>query len=138
MRADRTAADTDIDPATRANAAVKTTLRIADAWRLTDADLGIALGGVSVPTIARWRARLRRGEPTAAQLDRDRLDRISYLLGIYKALHILFPDPARADGWIHRPVDLPGMDGRRALDVIRRGGMADLRHLRRFLDGWRG
>ncbi|RJS92694.1 antitoxin Xre-like helix-turn-helix domain-containing protein [Salinisphaera sp. Q1T1-3] len=124
--------------ADQANAAVKAVLRIAERWQLGDADLGIALGGVSVPTITRWRMRLRRGQPTAAQLDRDRMDRISYLLGIYKALHILFLDETQADRWIHRPVELPGMEGRSAIEVIRGGSMDDLRHVRRFLDGWRG
>lgn len=124
--------------ASQSSVAAKAALRIAEQWHVNDRDLSILLGGVSVPTIQRWRRQLRDGRGIRSELNRDQLDRVSYLLGIYKALHILFPQDAQADSWIHRPVDMPGFDGRPALDLMRNGGMMDLRNVRRFLDGWRG
>lgn len=121
----------------RSNAAMKAVMRMADLWQLTEADIATLMGGVSIATVRRWRRQLREQGRIRGTLTRDQLDRASYLLGIYKALHILFPDEAQADGWIHRPVDSPYFEGRSALDVMRQGGMNDLRHVRRFLDGWR-
>src|SRR5690606_42051143 len=46
---------------------------------------------------------------------------IGLVLGVYKALHTLFPDPVQADGWIRRPNSAPMFDGRRALDVMLSG-----------------
>ncbi|MGN8160377.1 MbcA/ParS/Xre antitoxin family protein [Salinisphaera sp. SWV1] len=121
----------------RSNAAAKAVIRMADLWKLTEVDIATLMGGVSIATVRRWRRQLREQGQIRGALTRDQLDRASYLLGIYKALHILFPDEAQADGWLHRPVDSPYFEGRSALDVMRQGGMNDLRLVRRFLDGWR-
>jgi uncharacterized protein (DUF2384 family) len=118
--------------------AAKAVLNIAQLWRLSDRDLSIVLGGVSVPSIQRWRRQVRDEGRIRGVLSRDQLDRISYMLGIYKALHILLPNDNQADTWIHRPVDLPGFDGRAAIELMREGGMQNLQYIRRFLDGWRG
>lgn len=123
---------------TQSNAAIQAVLRIAERWRLNDRDLSTLMGGVSIPSIQRWRRQLREDGRTRTELNRDQMDRVSYVLGIYKALHILFPDDAQADGWIHRSVNMPGFNGRAAIDLIRNGGMTDLQYIRRFLDGWRG
>lgn len=62
---------------------------------------------------------------------RDVIERVSYVMGIYKALHILLPEPSHANSWIHRPNAHFG--GRTALSV-----MLDepdgLRQIRRYLD----
>jgi len=71
-------------------------------------------------------------------LTRDTLERISYVLGIYKSLQILLPDPAAADGWIRRPNDAPPFGGKPALARMLSGNVADLYVVRKFLDGLRG
>jgi hypothetical protein len=38
-------------------------------------------------------------DPDSARLGRDKLERLSYVFGIYKALQLLLPEPAAADGW---------------------------------------
>lgn len=118
--------------------AIKAALRIANKWDVRDRDLSILLGGISIPTIQRWRHKLRNKATIRSELSRDQLDRISYMLGIYKALHILFPSEVQADSWVHRPVNMPGFSGQSAMDLMRNGGMSDLQNVRRFLDGWRG
>lgn len=68
-------------------------------------------------------------------IDDDVLIRISYLLGIYKALHILLPDPVQADGWIRRPNMAPMFAGNTVLEFLCRGGLSELRDVRSYLDG---
>ena len=52
----------------------------------------------------------------------DVIERISYILGIYKALHILFPDDAQADEWVKRPNGGSLFGGRSALDHLKAEG----------------
>ena len=73
-------------------------------------------------------------------LPQDTLERISYVLGIYRALQILLPDPERADVWVRRPNDAPLFGGASALDRMLGGQVADLFVVRQYLDaelgGW--
>jgi hypothetical protein len=78
------------------------------------------------------------GSPQTARLGRDTLERLSLLLGIYKALQILLPQPAAADGWIKRPNSAPPFGGRRALDRMLAGNISDLVAVRQYLDATRG
>ena len=66
------------------------------------------------------------------------LERISYVLGIHKALEILFPDPVRADAWVRRPNDAPLFGGRSALERMLGGNVSDLYVVRQYLDAQRG
>jgi uncharacterized protein (DUF2384 family) len=107
--------------------------KISDAWQMDVAEQRAALGGVSRQTIYNW-----RGHPARARLSDDQLDRISCLLGIYKALHILFTRPGQADSWIRRPNSAVPFGGRPAADLLFGGRMLDLIRVRRYLDGARG
>lgn len=118
--------------------AFKAALSIARLWGLTDDQLSVLLGGVGRSTIQRWKAQLLERGSIAAEFGPDTLDRVSYLLGIHKALRILLMDDAQADGWVKRPNQGPGFDGKSALDRMLRGRMEDLQYVRRYLDGWRG
>ena len=68
----------------------------------------------------------------------DVLERISYILGIYKALHLLFADRAQADGWVRRPNAALMFGGRSALERMLAGQVADLYVVRQYLEGQRG
>jgi hypothetical protein len=70
-------------------------------------------------------------------LSQDVLERISYLLGIYKALHILFPNDAQTDAWIRRPSGAALFGGASALDRTLGGQVADLFVVRQYLDAER-
>jgi uncharacterized protein (DUF2384 family) len=107
--------------------------KIAAAWQMDVAEQRAALGGVSRQTIYNWRE-----HPDRARLSDDQLDRISLLLGIYKALHILFTRPEQADSWIRRPNSAVPFAGRPAADLLFGGRMLDLIRVRRYLDGARG
>ena len=74
----------------------------------------------------------------AGQLSRDTLERVSYVLGIYKALQILLPQAEAADTWVRKPNAAPLFDGRSALDRMLSGNVADLYVVRQYLDAQRG
>lgn len=75
--------------------ALRTFFRIAEAWRLKERDQMLLLGLDNRSTFQSW----KRGVVTA--IPKDALERISYVLGIYKGLKILLPKTA--DEWVHKP-----------------------------------
>jgi len=68
----------------------------------------------------------------------DTLTRISLLLGIYKALHILYSQAELADGWIKLRNANPIFGGKSPLDLMLDGGIDGLFTVRRLLDARRG
>jgi uncharacterized protein (DUF2384 family) len=100
-------------------------------WGITDAEACVLLGGgVSKRTYARWKA----GE--IGRLDTDQKTRLSILMGIHKALRLLFTENARAYEWVKKPNKAFG--GEAALDVMLRGYLTDLFRVRHYLDAARG
>lgn len=73
-----------------------------------------------------------------AKLNRDQKERVSYLLGIYKSLRILFDDAEQARTWINRKNTLPPFNGLTPKEYMLEGGMIRLAEVRKFLDFWRG
>ena len=127
--------DTDLRDATTRNrltaAALPALLRLSDAWSLTDQQTADLLGGVSVSTVRRW----RRQAPD--DLGIDALTRASYVLGIYRALHVILDDP-NADAWMTTPNAAALFGGRTPLAVVTRGGILALDRVRAHLDAVRG
>lgn len=72
--------------------------------------------------------------PERATIARDTLERISYVLGIYKALHVLLPDPDSADAWVRKPSTAAIFGGGSPLDRMLAGNVSDLYVVRNFLD----
>jgi hypothetical protein len=72
------------------------------------------------------------------KLTRDQKERVSYLLGIYKALRILFTDSTQALSWINRANQLPPFNGMTPRDYLLEGSLVRLATVRQFLDFWRG
>jgi Protein of unknown function (DUF2384) len=105
---------------------------IAEAWGLTVVEQLQLLGIASRSTFFKWR------RETSPRLPRDTLERLSYLLGIYKSLQILLPDPKAADEWVRRPNDAPLFGGKSALERMLSGQVADLYVVREYLDAERG
>jgi len=69
-------------------------------------------------------------------LDADRLTRVSYVVGIYKALRILHSD-AIAGEWVRLPNRNPIFGGRTPLEYMIRGGLPAMQTVRRLLDARR-
>lgn len=72
------------------------------------------------------------------KLNRDQLERISFLLGIYKGLRILFTDSAQAMSWINRENALLPFNGKTPKEFMLEGSIVRLAEVRRFIDFWRG
>lgn len=115
-----------------AQAGLRTFFRIAELWHLSVDEQVTLLGRPARSTYFKWK------KDSADSLPRDVLERISYLLGIYKDLQLLLPDEAAADAWIRRPNDALPFGGRSALDRMLSGNVSDLYEVRRYLDGERG
>jgi len=118
---------------------LKNFFRLADAWKLDIPTQMALLGQRNRSTFYAWR-NVENGAPNPPPraLAPDTLERISYLLGIYKALEILLPDPQAADTWIHRPNAAPLFNGQTPLERMRGGLVADLYAVRQHLDAARG
>ena len=118
-----------------AGAALRTFFNIAQAWQLDETQAMTLLGfdETSRSTYFRWKR-----DPNRARLGKDKLERLSYIFGIYKALQILLPEPESADRWLHQPNDAPPFGGKPALQRMLSGHVADLYEVRRYLDAQRG
>ena len=76
--------------------AIKAFLNIMEKWGVRDEDARALLGGMSNGPFYEMKKNPNR------TLDADTLTRLSYLVGIFKALNILYSE-ALADAWIQRP-----------------------------------
>ena len=115
-----------------AGPALRTFFRIAEAWRFGLDEALRLLGDPPRSTFFLWK---RTGE---GRLSRDTLERVSYVLGIYKALQLLLPQQEAADAWIRRPNSAPLFGGKPALERMLSGNVADLYVVRQYLDAQRG
>ena len=119
------------DPITdeEAGAMFRAALNLFRLWGVTDDQAAIILD-LPRRTFARWKA----GE--IGRIGRDGKARLSNLMGIHKALRIIFKEPARGYGWIKAPNAV--FSGRSALDIMLHGELTDLMRVRHYLDAERG
>jgi Protein of unknown function (DUF2384) len=120
------------EAAAAGGAGLRAFAKIAELWRLSIPEQLSLLGIGSRSTYFKWRK-----EPQP-RLPRDTLERLSYLLGIYKALQLLLPEPQAADDWVRRPNQAPLFGGKSALERMLSGNVADLYIVRQYLDAQRG
>lgn len=113
-----------------AQAMARSVVKLFDRWGLTEAQACQLLGELPRRTYVRWKA----GE--IGRVGRDLKTRLSNLMGIHKALRIVFKEPERGYQWVRRPSE--AFQGRSALDVMLRGELTDLVRVRRYLDAERG
>ncbi len=109
---------------------LKAFFNIVAKWQARDADARALLGGVSNGPFYEMKRNPDR------LLEADRLMRISYLVGIFKALHILH-GRSLADEWVQLPNRHPVFGGQTPLAYMIRGGLPALQTVRRLLDARR-
>jgi len=103
--------------------------KLAEDWELsTDAQITL-LGSPGRSTFFKWKK-------SGGNLPHDTIERISHLMGIYKSLQIVLPDPVAADAWVKKPNTY--FDDRSALDVMLEGNVVDIYKVREYLDAQRG
>jgi len=121
------------DPISDAEAAAmfRAAVSLFARWNLTDEQAATLLD-MPVRSYGRWKA----GGP--GRIDRDGKARLSNLMGVHKALRIIFREPQRGYAWIRAPN--AAFDGRSALEIMLGGELTDLMRVRRYLDaersGW--
>lgn len=112
-------------------AAIRTFFNVMARWGIRDEDARLLLGGVSNGAFYEMKKKPER------ILETDRLLRISYLIGIFKALNILYSEKL-ADSWIQLPNSNRIFGGRTPLAYMSKGGLPALQTVRRLLDARRG
>ena len=113
-----------------AAAMLRAAVNLFGLWKLTDKQAATLL---DVPTrsYARWKA-----DGKVSSWSRDLKARLSNLMGVHKALGIVFLERQRGYDWVHAPNSAFG--DKSALDVMLGGELTDLMRVRRYLDSERG
>jgi hypothetical protein len=112
--------------------ALKAFFNIMDRWGVRDEDARQLLGGVTNGPYYEMKK-----DPQGRTLDADRLVRISYLVGIFKALNILHSERL-ADEWVRLPNSNRIFRGATPLELMLTGGVPAMQTVRRLLDARRG
>jgi hypothetical protein len=111
-------------------AALKAFFNVMARWRVRDEDARALLGGVTNGPFYEMKR-----DPDRV-LDADRLTRVSFVVGIFKALRLLH-SATLADEWVHLPNTNPIFAGRTPLEYMSRGGIPAMQTVRRLLDARR-
>ena len=109
---------------------LKAFFNIMARWNIRDEDARALLGSVSNGPFYEMKRHPDR------VLDPDRLTRVSYLIGIFKALNILFSEKV-ADAWVQLPNTNPIFAGQTPLAFMLKGGLPAMQIVRRLLDARR-
>lgn len=112
-----------------AAAMFRAALNLLRLWRVTDEQAATLLD-LPLRSFRRWKA----GE--IGRISRDGKARLSNLMGVHKALRLIFREPQRGYDWIRAAN--AAFDSRSALDVMLGGELTDLMRVRRYLDHERG
>jgi hypothetical protein len=113
------------------HSALRAFFNVVRCWRIRDEDARALLGGVSNGPYYTWKKQPER------LLDTDVLTRISYLVGIFKALNILYGEVI-ADEWVKLPNSNRLFHGQSPLEFMARGGIPAMHIVRQLLDARRG
>ena len=106
--------------------------RIMEHWQVSNAQAMILLGSPARSTFQKWKA----GHTAGVTASRDLATRISLVLGIFKALEIIYQRAEHADRWVRAPNLAFG--GQSALERMLAGDITDLAAVRDYLDHVRG
>lgn len=116
------------DEKAKGHVALKGFLGICREWDCTQKEMMQLLGGVSRSTLAKYQ------KLPYLKLSRDTLERISYILGIYKSLRVMYPSAERANQRIRMETSEVPFAGTSALNFMVQGSMKHLMEARRYFD----
>jgi hypothetical protein len=116
--------------------AIRAFFRLASHWKLRDEDARGLIGGISNGSFYQLK-RSAAKTSDAKTLDQDKLTRVSLLVGIFKALNILYGTKL-ADAWVQLPNANPVFGGQTPLAYMLKGGMPSMLRVRQLLDARRG
>jgi len=108
-------------------------LNICDEWELSVPHRLKILGGIiSESTYHNWKS------GKSIKLNLALLERISLILGIYKALNLIFLNDIKAHQWLNAQNDEALFSSISPLNFILQGPVENLNRTRKYLDAWRG
>lgn len=110
--------------------ALKTYFSIMAKWHVNTKQAMVILGCPAQSTFYKW----KNGNVTS--IPKDTLERISFVIGIYKSLGILFSFRQQADEWVNKPNE--AFNGETAIEFMLKGSIINLLETRRYLDAQRG
>lgn len=111
-----------------AEAMFRACLNLFKLWGVSDEQAALLLD-LAPRTFARWKT------GSVGRISRDCRARLSNLLGVHKALRLIFREPARGYAWVK--ASNAAFGGASALDVMLGGELTDLMRVRRYLDAER-
>jgi hypothetical protein len=118
--------------AEKGRVALKGFFRITDMWECNGDERSKLLGGPSRTTLYNY------SKLNPVKLSNDTMERISYVLGIYKALQLLYPTHERANRRIRlKTSDVP-FCGKSPMEFMTQGSMMHLMMTRQYFDAKRG
>ena len=112
--------------------AIEGFLRIMELWQIRDTDARQLLGGLSTGSYHGFKK-----QQAERVLSQDTLSRVSLLIGIFKALNILYSE-SLADQWVTLPNTNSLFRGATPLAFMLQGGLPGILEVRRLLDARRG
>tara|TARA_Y100000815_G_scaffold201290_1_gene184906 strand:+ start:305 stop:676 length:372 start_codon:yes stop_codon:yes gene_type:complete len=112
--------ETSDDEALRGHVALKGFFNICHV-RWTQEEMMQMLGGISRSTLSKYQ------KLPHIKLSRDLLERISYIMGIYRSLRVIYPSAERANRRVRLPTSEVPFSGSSALDFMARGSMTHLK-----------
>ncbi|MEO6396088.1 MAG: MbcA/ParS/Xre antitoxin family protein [Devosia sp.] len=112
-----------------AAAMFRAALNLFRLWGTTDEQAATLLD-VPLRTFRRWKMQ------GSARVSRDGKARLANLMGIHKALRLMFREPQRGYAWVKAANT--AFAGQSALEVMLGGELTDLMRVRRYLDAERG
>ena len=119
------------DEKAKGHMALKGFFGICSEWECTQEEMMQMLGGVSRSTLPKYQ------KLPHVKLSRDTLERISYILGIYESLRVMYPTAERANRRVRLETSEPPFLGASALDFMAQGSMKHLMETRRYFDAKR-
>jgi len=104
---------------------------IAEDWGLTTDQQRTLLGEPKKTSFFKWK------KDKQVELSQDTLERLSYIIGIYKAVHLLFSTNTALE-WMKNRNKEPLFLGLSPLEFMLKGRVVNLSDVRRYLDWARG
>lgn len=102
--------------------------KVAEAWGLSEEEELAILGLCNHEVLRAWKA------AEGSDVSNETLMRISYVLGIYRAINTLLPRKNVASSWIRQPNEAPTFGNRSALELMVDGSIDKLKGVRQYLD----
>lgn len=130
---EQTPTHTERDEIRIACAALQAFFNLSARWGLSATEERTLLGTPPESAFYQWKSK-----KAARRLNQDTLERISYLLGIYKALNTLLPSEQSANEWVRKDNAAPLLHDQTALDYMLAGSVSELADVRHYLDAQTG